>query len=263
MSMRKIKLTIAYDGTAYQGWQSQKSGTGVQQIVEAALAGLFAAGPQLVSSSRTDAGVHARGMVAHFELPQEALILPVRRLALAINARLPEDVRVVSALHVPLAFHARFDPIGKQYRYHVWNHQVMNPLRRTQAWHVPRPLDLAAMRAAAALFVGRQDFRSFTANRGGDLKDAVRTLTRCEIRSKGPQVTIIIEGGGFLYKMCRGIVGTLVQIGYGRFPADEVTQMLEMRDRRVAGMNAPAHGLVLWKVFYPKRARKRAADVSS
>jgi tRNA pseudouridine38-40 synthase len=249
----KFKLTLAYDGTAWQGWQSQRSGRGVQDQVEAALSRLFATAPRVESSSRTDAGVHARGMVAHFEISADQLRMPARHLVLAINACLPEDIRVMSAVRVPAAFHARFDATGKQYRYRVWNDPVMNPLLRTQAWHVPRPLDLAAMREAAVHFIGRQDFRAFTANRGDVLEDAVRTLTRCDILRRGRELTFVIEGGGFLYKMCRGIVGTLVQVGYARFPAGEVKTMLDGKDRRLAGMNAPAHGLILWNVFYSRK----------
>ena len=249
----KFKLTLAYDGTAWQGWQSQRSGLGVQDPVEAALAKLFAAAPRVESSSRTDAGVHARGLVAHFEIPADQFRMPPRHLVLAINACLPEDIRVVSAVRVPASFHARFDAVGKQYRYRVWNDPVMNPLLRMQAWHVPRPLDLVAMREAAAHFLGRQDFRAFTANRGDVLEDAVRTLTRCDIIRQGRELIFVIEGAGFLYKMCRGIAGTLVQVGYGRFPAGEVKLMLDGKDRRLAGMNAPAHGLILWKVFYSSK----------
>lgn len=252
VSTLKFKIILAYDGTAYQGWQSQKNGLGVQDRVEQALEKLFSVRPRLESSSRTDAGVHAMGMVAHFEVPAEVFRMPASHLALAVNACLPDDVRVISAVRARPDFHARFDALGKQYRYQVWNRTAMNPLLRTQAWHVPGTLDLSAMRQAAALFVGRHDFRSFTSNRGVELKDAVRTLTRCEVRRSGPQLTFIIEGEGFLYKMCRGIVGSLVQIGAGRFPPNSVREMLARRDRRVAGMNAPAHGLVLWKVFYPK-----------
>ncbi|MGC4014162.1 MAG: tRNA pseudouridine(38-40) synthase TruA [Luteolibacter sp.] len=251
----KFKLTIAYDGAAYQGWQSQRSGRGVQNFIEAALARLFSSAPVVQGSSRTDAGVHALGLVAHFEVPKDEFRMPVRHLALAINACLPEDIRVQSAVRAGADFHARFDATGKQYRYQIWNHAVMNPLERGRAWHVPRPLDLAAMREAAALFVGRHDFRSFTANRGDVLEDAVRTLVRCEVKRTGPHLIFVIEGEGFLYKMCRGIVGTLVQIGYGKYPADVVTEMLAREDRRVAGMNAPAHGLTLWKVYY-RGARK-------
>ena len=129
----------------------------------------------------------------------------------------------------------------------------MNPLIRHTAWQVTRPLNWKAMRAAAPLFIGRRDFKSFAASRNYEMKSTVRRLTRCDIKKSGPQLTFIIEGDGFLYKMCRGIVGTLVQIGLGKFPADEIRRMLAKKDRRVGGMTAPAHGLVLWKVFYKKR----------
>lgn len=257
--MVKLKLTIAYEGTRYEGWQVQKIGTGVQQKVEEALARLFPSHPRLHSSSRTDTGVHALGLVAHFEVPKSEWTLTPRKLALAINAWLPEDIRVLSAGRARRDFHARFAATGKQYRYSIWNHAAMNPLLRHQAWHVPRPLDLRAMRAAAAACVGRHDFRSFTANPGYARQSTVRHLTRCEVQRRGPLITVILEGDGFLYKMCRGIVGTLVQVGLGKFPASEMRGILEKRDRRVAGMTAPAHGLVLWKVFYSKRATAKTA----
>lgn len=248
----KLKLIIAYDGTAYEGWQVQKIGTGVQEKVEAALAKLFPSAPRVHSSSRTDTGVHALGMAAHLEVPRAGIRMTPRKLLLALNAHLPEDVRVMAVARVSEKFHARFDARGKQYRYFVWNHAAMNPLLRATAWHVTRPLDLKAMRAAALLFVGRHDFQSFAANPGYKKESTVRTLTRCDIKKSGLQLTFIIEGDGFLYKMCRGIVGTLVQVGLGKFPAEEIKTMLAKRDRRVAGMTAPAHGLVLWKVFYRK-----------
>jgi tRNA pseudouridine38-40 synthase len=251
--MLKFKLTLAYDGTAYHGWQSQKSGRGVADQVEAALARLFASAPRLESSSRTDTGVHALGLVAHFEVPRDEFRMPARQLALALNASLPDDIRVTAATRAAAGFHARFDATGKQYRYTVWNHPAMNPLLRHRAWHVPQPLDLAAMKAAAAHFVGRHDFRSFTAKRAGVLGDSTRTLTRCEVTRRAAEITFRIEGGGFLYKMCRGIAGTLVEVGRGRFTADEVGGMLAQHDRRAAGVNAPAHGLTLWKASYPTR----------
>ena len=248
----KFKLIIAYDGTAYEGWQVQKTGTGVQEKIETALAKLFPGKPDVHSSSRTDTGVHALGMVAHFEVPE--CKMTSRKLALALNAWLPEDIRVVSAARVAPNFHARFDAAGKQYRYFVWNHPAMNPLLRHSAWHVPRLLDIQAMRAAAPLFVGRRDFQSFTANPGHKPASTVRTLTRCDIKKSSPLLTFTIEGDGFLYKMCRGIAGTLVQVGLGKFAARDVRQMLAKKDRRVAGMTAPAKGLVLWKVFYGKKS---------
>lgn len=249
----KFKLIIAYDGMSYQGWQVQKTGTGVQEKVEAALAKLFSDKPRLHSSSRTDTGVHALGMVAHFEAPRAECRMTPRKLALALNAWLPADIRIVSAARASENFHARFDARGKQYRYFAWNHPAMNPLLRHSAWHVPRPLDLPTMRAGAGYFVGKHDFKSFAGNRNYEMESTVRRLTRCEIKRSGPLLTFIIEGDGFLYKMCRGIVGTLVQAGLGKFPGDDIKRMLAQKDRRVAGMTAPAHGLVLWKVFYKRQ----------
>jgi tRNA pseudouridine38-40 synthase len=254
----KFKLTIAYDGTGYEGWQVQKTGTGVQEKVETALAKLFPSQPRLHGSSRTDTGVHALGMIAHFEVPAAEFKMSPRKLTLALNAWLPEDIRVLSAVRAAKEFHARFNAAGKQYRYFVWNHTAMNPLIRHTAWQVPLPLDLKAMRAAAPLFVGRHDFKSFAASRNYEMASTVRGLTRCDIKKNGQLLTFIIEGDGFLYKMCRGIVGTLVQVGQGKFPADEIKRMLAKKDRRVAGMTAPAQGLVLWKVFYKQRRRKDA-----
>jgi len=246
----KFRLTIAYDGTAYAGWQVQMIGLGVQQKVEEALAKLFPSQPRVHGSSRTDSGVHALGLVAHVEIPRSEFRMTVRKLALALNAHLPEDIRVLAAARCRAGFHARFDATGKQYRYRVWNLGAMNPLLRTQTWHVPVKLDLRAMRAAAKRFVGRHDFRSFTANPGYERESTVRRLTRCEVRRSGPLLTFILEGDGFLYKMCRGIVGTLVQVGQGKIAPADIRRILAHRDRRVAGMTAPAHGLVLWKVFY-------------
>lgn len=249
----KIKLVIAYDGTRYQGWQVQKIGTGVQQIVEETLRKFFPTVERVYGSSRTDTGVHARGMVAHVEIPQSEFKMTPSKLVLAMNAFLPEDIRILTATRAPSGFHARFHATGKQYRYFVWNFPAMNPLLRSQAWHVPVALDFIAMRGAARLFVGKHDFKSFAANRGYEMETTVRTVTRCDVKRSGPLLTFTIEGDGFLYKMCRGIVGTLVQIGKGRFTAAEVKTMLAARDRSEAGMTAPAHGLVLWKVFYGKK----------
>ena len=246
----KFKLTIAYDGTHYAGWQVQKIGLGVQQRVEEALQKIFpgVAVGRLHSSSRTDAGVHALGMVAQGEIA-ECRMEPAR-LALAINAHLPADIRVMAATRCRADFDARFDAKGKEYRYYVWNGPAMNPLLREQAWHVARPLDLAAMRAAAQFLPGRHDFKSLAATRGYEAKSTVRTLRRCDIRRRGPLLTFIIVGDGFLYKMCRGIVGTLIQVGEGKIAPDAMREILLRQDRRAAGMTAPAHGLVLWKVFY-------------
>lgn len=246
----RLRLRIAFDGTRYQGWQTQTSGQGVQELVEKAIRLLFTGAGSLHGSSRTDTGVHALGMVAHVDIPAHEWRMTPRKLVLALNAHLPEDVRVMDASRARPSFHARFDASGKQYRYAIWNAPAMNPLLRGTAWHQPRPLDLPSMRAAARHFVGRHDFAAFTANPGYSRASTVRNLTRCDVRRRGPELTVIIEGDGFLYKMCRGIAGTLVQAGLGKIPPDSIPDILATRHRSAAGVNAPAHGLTLMKVFY-------------
>jgi tRNA pseudouridine38-40 synthase len=249
-TLTRVKLIIAFDGSNYEGWQRQRSGTGVQELVEAALAKLIPGGAwRLQGSSRTDAGVHALGLAAHVDLPRDARVAP-RKLRAGLNAFLPEDIRVLESVEAAPDFHARFGAVGKQYRYTVWNHPAMNPLLRGRAWHVPAKLNLAAVKRAARLFEGTRDFRSLTAKRRGILRDSVRTLTRCRVARSGPQLTFVIEGSGFLYKMCRGIVGTLVQAGQGRFSESDIRKILAEGNRAAAGMTAPAEGLVLWKVLY-------------
>jgi tRNA pseudouridine38-40 synthase len=255
--MNKFRLTIAYDGTGYEGWQVQKIGTGVQEKVEHALGKLFSSRPRVHSSSRTDTGVHAVGMVVHFEVPAAESSISPRKLALALNAWLPEDVRVLKAARVGPDFHARFSAVGKQYRYFVWNHPAMNPLLRRTAWHVPRPLNIDAMRRASQSFIGTHDFQSFAANSGYEKSSHVRSLWRCDFKKSGALLTFVIEGDGFLYKMCRGIVGTLVQVGLGKFSPETMSELLSKKNRQLAGMTAPAHGLVLWRVFYGKNKHAR------
>lgn len=246
----KFKLTIAYDGAGYAGWQTQKTGVSVQQRVEEGIARIFPGATRLHSSSRTDAGVHALGLVAQVEIPDDQVKMPLAKIALAINAYLPRDIRVMAVARCRAGFDARFDAKAKQYRYLLWNGPVMNPLLRHQAWHVSRSLDIGAMRAAAKLFLGKHDFKSLAATRDYEMKSTVRTLRRCDIRRNGRLLTFIIEGDGFLYKMCRGIVGTLAQIGQGKIAPEDVKAILRRKDRRAAGMTAPAHGLVLCKVYY-------------
>jgi tRNA pseudouridine38-40 synthase len=250
VSSCRFKLIIAYDGTNYQGWQVQKVGLGIQEVIEKAIAKIFQEQVRLHGSSRTDTGVHARAMVAHFDLPRRNLKMPVSKVPLALNSQLPDDIRIMEAREVSAEFHARFSAKGKQYRYFVYNYHAHNPLLRLSAWHVPQELDFAAIRQAVSHFIGKRDYAAFANNRNYEMESTVRTLHRCEIRKQGRLLTFIIEGDGFLYKMCRGIVGTIIQAGQGRFAPSDIVKMLDARDRRFAGMTAPAHGLVLWKVFY-------------
>jgi len=253
VSVQRFKLTIAFDGTAYHGWHAGRSGRGVADHIEKALAVLFPSAPSLVSSSRTDSGVHALGMAAHFDIAETDSAMPARRLLPALNALLPPNIRILTAARTCPSFHARFSATSKQYRYHVWNAPVMNPLLHGRAWHVPQELDLKAMRKAASLLCGRHDFRAFTSRRDGELAESCRTLTRITIRKSGPLLTIIIQGDGFLYKMCRGIVGTLVKTGRGMMTSSMVEQLLSEPSAHVGRLNAPACGLILWKVCYSRK----------
>ncbi len=265
----RLRLVLAFDGTRYQGWQTQKSGQGVQELVEIALRRLFPGAGPLHGSSRTDTGVHALGLVAHVDIPRDQWRIPPCKLVLALNAHLPEDIRVFKASRARGDFHARFDAKGKEYRYRIWNGPAMNPLLAHTAWHIPRQLDLDAMKTAAAHLVGRHDFASFTSNPGYARPNTVRTLFRCEIHGRGPEITVRIEGDGFLYKMCRGIAGTLVQVGLQRISPDAIHAILARKDRRIGGMTAPPHGLTLCRVFYrnsgsavesPRVADERSGD---
>ncbi len=256
----RVKLTIAYDGRAYSGWQIQKTGLGVQQRVEEAFGKVFSAPVRIHSSSRTDAGVHALGMVAHADLDAGLFRMSPSKLALALNAHLPQDIRIVSARRCSGRFHARFDAERKQYRYLVWNHAAHNPLLRELCWHIPQKLNVSVMRQCAPLFLGKRDFKSFAGTRPYEMDSTVRTLFRCDVRKQGSLLTFIIEGDGFLYKMCRGIVGTLVQVGQGKILPEAVPGMLASRDRRSGGMSAPAQGLILWKVRYPSTAAESSGS---
>ena len=190
------------------------------------------------------------GMVAHVDISEAECRMDARKLLLAVNSFLPVDIRIVAVKRVKEDFHARFDAESKRYFYLMWNHAAMNPLLHNRAWHVKVPLNLERMQKAAKLFVGRKDFKSFASTREYEMESTVRRLTRCDVRKEGYTWKITIEGDGFLYKMCRGIVGTLVRVGQGKLTQTEIRQIFRERDRSVAGMNAPACGLTLWRVYY-------------
>ena len=256
MGSLKLKLTIAYHGARYKGWQVQKSGITVQQKVEEALKRFFPSVDRVHSSSRTDTGVHARGMVAHVEVQKDEFRIGELKLRLALNSFLPDDVSVTEVKRVPDNFHARFDATGKQYRYMIWNHPALNPLQREVSWHVPRELDLLSMQEGAKFFIGDHDFRAFAVKREYEMRSTIRVVSNCKLYKKDSMLTCLIEGEGFLYKMCRGIVGTLVEVGLGKLKPVDISNILKSCDRSQAGMTAPAHGLILWKVMYGKKKAK-------
>jgi tRNA pseudouridine38-40 synthase len=249
LPMRTLKLTLAYDGTNYAGWQRQENATTVQQIVEEALAPLMpepGAPPTVAGAGRTDAGVHALGQVASVHVP---ITLPAVAVQRALNSRLPADIRVVGAVDAKPGFHARFHAAGKSYRYRIAATPVLSPFDRWFVWHAPWVRDLEAMRRAAAAFVGRHDFASFQA-RGASVRETVRTIHRLEIREAAGDVVIDIDGDGFLRHMARAIVGTLSEVASGHRAVETMAAVITAANRAAAGPTAPAAGLTLMSVRY-------------
>lgn len=245
------KLIISYRGTEFSGWQRQPGKRTVQESIESALEKIWGQKIVLQGSGRTDTGVHALGQVASFNAPR---LHSATVLLRALNANLPRDVRVVKCQLVPPSFHARFDALGKTYRYQVWNHLVQDPFTLNTHWHVPRPLDLPAMRRAARLLLGRHDFASFTSNPGYERETTVRTMRRASIMRHAATLTFHFTADGFLYRMVRNLVGALIKVGLGKMSVDEFGKVLRARSRSEAPATAPACGLYLMRVFYPPRS---------
>jgi tRNA pseudouridine38-40 synthase len=244
------RLTITYRGTGFSGWQCQPGKRTVQEALETALEKIWGHKISLQGSGRTDTGVHALGQAASFNAPRLHTGAVLLR---ALNANLPRDVRVVRCRLVHPSFHARFDAIGKTYRYLVLNHPVQDPFTLDTHWHVPRPLDLAAMRRAARLLLGRHDFASFTSNPGYERETTVRTMSRATITRHGTTLSFHFTADGFLYRMVRNLVGALVQTGRGRITPDDFGRILRARSRSEAPATAPACGLYLVRVKYPPK----------
>ena len=241
------KLTVAYDGTAYGGWQLQPNATSIQQQLEAALAKIVGEPVRVHGSGRTDAGVHARAQVAHATFATRHSPATLLR---ALNANLPEDIRVTAIQRAPAKFHARFSATGKEYRYQIDSGAVADLFLRRYAWHHPWPLDLVAMRRAAQLIIGRHDFTALSANPMRKIDTPVRTVDRLTIRRQGQLLTITVSANGFLYKMVRSIAGALVKVGEGRLTVSQLRALLAGKRRTAQVETAPACGLFLWRVRY-------------
>jgi tRNA pseudouridine38-40 synthase len=244
--VRTIKLTIAYDGTGFVGWQRQESGDSIQRLIEDALGTIEGNVVTLHGAGRTDAGVHALGQVASARIAAE---LDDETLTRALNANLPSTIRVNRVETVNDDFHARFSATGKTYEYRIWNGPAMPPFIRLYAWHVPQPLDVAAMNEASGVIVGEHDFAAFQGT-GSRTHSTVRRVTSAEWRTNGPAVTFVISGEGFLRHMVRSLAGTLVEVGHGRRPGDDLARLLAAPKRSDAGRTAPPHGLFLVSVLY-------------
>jgi tRNA pseudouridine38-40 synthase len=256
MPAQRYKLTIAYRGTRYHGWQRQAwldsykgqrppEGQGIptiQEIASRAIVSVVRHPINLAGSSRTDAAVHAKGQVAHFDTDQ--LQIPIAGMRRAINARLPDDILIRRIDPVPASFDAVFSTLSKRYQYFIWNAEDRPAFFPDLAWHRWQQLDRDAMRQAAHAFVGEHDFASF-AKPGHGRENTVRLVHHCDVAWRGQKLVVAVEGSCFLWNMVRIMVGTLVEVGLGRHPPEAIATMLAAKDRRAAGATAPPHGLYL------------------
>lgn len=243
---RNIKLVVAYDGSAYHGFQRQANAIAVQQVLEERLALLFGHPLTIHGSARTDTGVHAYGQVVNFHT---TCSIPTPRIALATRGLLPPDIVVNKAEEVATDFHARISAKGKVYVYRIYSHPIANPFWRNYAWHVTAPLDVAAMNEAVQILVGEHDFSAFRAA-GGTAVSPVRTIYEAQVTCNLQFVELCISGNGFLYHMVRNIMGTLAEIGVGKRSVQDMSAILVGKDRRQAGATAPPQGLYLQEVYY-------------
>jgi len=248
--LRRVLITISYDGTAYVGWQRQINGIAVQQRVEEALQALTGEYTAITGASRTDAGVHALGQCAHFDTRST---VPADRFPYALNTHLPPDIKVLEGREVDRFFHARFDAVGKTYTYRIHNAPHPSVLYRHTMVHVSMKLDVQRMNQALKELFGTHDFAAFQAV-GGTVKTTVRTLTHLELIPDGDRLTLLVQGNAFLYNMVRIIAGTLIEIGKNKLAPDCFREAIETGNRLCLGPTAPAHGLELTQVFYPHSA---------
>lgn len=245
------KLIVAYDGTRYNGWQIQPNGISIQQHIEDALS-IISKNEKIrvIGSGRTDAGVHAKGQTAHFKTLQE---IDLSKLLYSLNGILPQDIRIRAAEKVLDNFHSQYSAIGKEYHYHLHIHSVIDPFNRLYKWHFPHPLNLHLIEKGTKLFIGTHDFTSFAneGHAGAAAKNPVRTLYRLDCIHTEEDMRFEFEGNGFLYKMVRNIVGTLIELGKQKITLDHIEKIFAAKDRRFAAQAAPPQGLFLIKVNYP------------
>jgi tRNA pseudouridine38-40 synthase len=246
--MRNIKLTIEYDGTNYQGWQKQKDidVKTIQETLERAISLLTNEEIKVQGSSRTDAGVHAKGFIANFKTTTN---IPEAKYREAINFRLPNDIAIIKSEEVEEDFNARYNAKGKTYSYTIINREIYPSIGRQYMYHVKKPLNIEAMKEACKHFLGTKDFISFMSS-GSSVKTTIRTIEDLHIEKDNDIIKIYVTGDGFLYNMVRIIVGTLIMVGRDSIKPENVKDIIEAKDRKKAGICVPAQGLTLEKVFY-------------
>ena len=242
----RIGLKIEYDGTAYGGWQRQKNAPSIQQTIEEALERALGCSCRVIGAGRTDAGVHAYGQVAHLDIETK---IPADRFSYILNQKLPDDIRIVQSWQAAENFHARRDAIGKHYCYTIYQAPHASALERNSSVHVPQQLDVKKMQQAAQVLIGEHDFSAFRTV-GSNIVGTVGTVYRLEVQQQGQHIHIDIWGNGFLYNMVRIIAGTLIEVGKGKIPVQEMQSILDSKERARAGATAPAKGLAMCEVFY-------------
>jgi len=243
---KKYISTVAYDGTHYAGFQVQPNAPTIQQSIEKALERIHKKPIKIFGSGRTDAGVHAKGQVFHFETELE---IAESNWTRAINANLGRDIRILETVEAPLDFHARYSVKKKEYRYFLHRGAVENPFRRLYTYHIPRTLDMELIQQATQLFIGEHDFTAFSSAKS-NVQNKVRTIYRLEVVPMGDELIVICEGNGFLYNMVRIIVGTLIEVGLGNISLEHIQEAFITKNRKLVGVSAPPQGLFLWKVTY-------------
>ena len=241
--MRRIRLTVAYDGTNYHGWQLQNNGITIEAELNRCLTQLLGEQIQVIGASRTDSGVHALGNIAVFDTETR---MPADKVSYALNQRLPEDIRIQKSEEVALDWHPRHCESRKTYEYRIYRGEFPMPTKRLYAYFTYHPLNVENMRKAAALLVGEHDFKSFCQT-GAQVESTVRTLYSLEIEEQGAELVLRVCGNGFLYNMVRIIAGTLMEAGWGKRQPEEMKAILEAKSRSAAGPTAPACGLTLMK----------------
>jgi tRNA pseudouridine38-40 synthase len=247
-ALERLKLTVAYDGRPFGGWQSQPNKNGVQDHLKGAFLALLSEPVKLCGAGRTDSGVHALGQVAHVDVPRHKFN-PAKWIA-ALNAHLPPQIRVIRCQVAPNSFHSQYSAVGKVYQYRLWNDPVFHPLEIGRSWHVPQSLELPALRAAADRFIGTHDFASFAANRGKAVETTTRTIHHIQVRHRKELISIDFDGDGFLYRMVRMLTGAIVRVASGREDLRWLDQLLNSPGKTKASYTAPPEGLYLVKVKY-------------
>lgn len=244
--MRNIKLILEYDGTKYFGWQRQKDNITIQETLEEAISLLTNENIEVIGSSRTDSGVHARGYVANFKTTSR---IPGDKFREAINHKLPEDIVIIKSEEVEEDFHARYNAKGKTYSYGIIRREAPPAISKDYLYHVKRKLDVNKMKEACQYFIGKKDFIGFRST-GSSVQGTIRTIQNLYIEETGDIIKIYVTGDGFLYNMVRIIVGTLIMVGNSKIEPEEIKNIIESKDRKRAGICVPAKGLTLEEVFY-------------